>query len=322
MSILLDALSRKTQNQDKLSGQGYAETPKRMVTGLDEVRRYTGLRLGAALGIGALLGALAAWGITEWFSATTPPIAGRDALLANNVSVLPSQKHDVKQESAFSPDEIMLAGKVALPVAQPRPVMTSEKHRQSGNEHITDNASHGMDLAIVHQDKQVSDGEKIHQALEPLVLGATSDLSAAQLDTLAKARGTAVEGMPVLGADKPKHQDQRALVAEFQKALKEVEYQHALDQPVSPNGMEPVVMPKADGLPKLTQLPPVLRRQVPKFTIIAHVYASSPKNRWLNVDGQEVQQGDTIAGKLKIVEIRPRDVVLAMDNTRFTVPAI
>ncbi|MDN5370437.1 MAG: ral secretion pathway protein, partial [Shewanella sp.] len=52
------------------------------------------------------------------------------------------------------------------------------------------------------------------------------------------------------------------------------------------------------------------------------MYATDPTKRWLNVDGKELQEGDKIKSKLKIIEIRPRDVVLDIQGTRFKVPAI
>ncbi|MGL5669484.1 MAG: general secretion pathway protein GspB, partial [Shewanella sp.] len=77
-----------------------------------------------------------------------------------------------------------------------------------------------------------------------------------------------------------------------------------------------------DDIPKYGQLPAGLQLQVPEFNIVAHVYSTDASQRWLNVDGAELQEGDQIGGKLKIIAIRPRDVVLEIQGTQFRVPAI
>lgn len=113
------------------------------------------------------------------------------------------------------------------------------------------------------------------------------------------------------------------LVAAFEAALKEVEVESSVNQELTAPQLNPI--PQSDTtetIPKYGQLPATLQSQVPEFNIFAHVYAGAPEKRWLNVDGIELQQGDLIGGKLRIIEIRPRDVVLDIQGTEFKVPAI
>ncbi|MBT1444461.1 general secretion pathway protein GspB [Shewanella sp. JM162201] len=111
-----------------------------------------------------------------------------------------------------------------------------------------------------------------------------------------------------------------ALVKAFEDALKEVEFDNATKREVSPEPL--ATIPKTSDFPRYGDLPAALQLQVPEFNIVAHVYSNDPSQRWLNVDGAELQEGDSIKGKLKVVEIRPRDVLLAIDGTTFKVPSI
>ena len=112
------------------------------------------------------------------------------------------------------------------------------------------------------------------------------------------------------------------LMAAFEAALKEVEYENSANTPVTEEKLDPIPTPKKDEIPSYGQLPASVQLQVPEFNIQAHVYSSAAENRWLNVDGKELQEGDSIKGKLKVIEIRPRDVVLEIEGEKFKVPAI
>ncbi|MCL2917453.1 general secretion pathway protein GspB [Shewanella litorisediminis] len=111
-----------------------------------------------------------------------------------------------------------------------------------------------------------------------------------------------------------------ALVQAFEAALKEVEFTESANRDVTPAPVSTI--PQTSDYPRYGDLPAGLQLQVPEFTIMAHVYSNDPSQRWLNVDGAELQEGDSIKGSLSIVEIRPRDVVLSIDGTAFKVPAI
>lgn len=114
------------------------------------------------------------------------------------------------------------------------------------------------------------------------------------------------------------------LLAAFELALKDVEYEKSANRNVTKPALDPIPSTKTQGddFPKYGQLPASLQLQVPEFSVVAHVYSSVAKNRWLNVDGVELQEGDKIQGKLTLVEIRPRDIVLEIEGTQFKVPAI
>jgi general secretion pathway protein B len=112
------------------------------------------------------------------------------------------------------------------------------------------------------------------------------------------------------------------LLAAFEAALKDVEYEKSANQNVTPAALDPISQTQDKDYPAYGQLPAHLQLQVPEFSVVAHVYSSDANNRWLNVDGDELQEGGKIQDKLTLIEIRPRDIVLEIQGTKFKVPAI
>ncbi|MCL1049403.1 general secretion pathway protein GspB [Shewanella abyssi] len=237
---------------------------------------------------------------------------------------------------------VTLAGKVALPVARAMPYNGSQVSQKSlsaaskvlkpNDTVVTQQNGEGNDLlaALLKAQQSVEAGEIPAQVRpqatsnedEPIILGANANQRGQ--DMLASLQYEVNLAAADVGLDsKPKPQNDNNLVAAFEAALKDIERENAMATPVTRPELDPIpTTPKSDAIPKYGQLPAVLQLQVPEFTINAHVYSSVAGNRWLNVDGAELQQGDEIQGKLTIVEIRPRDVVLSIQGTEFKVPAI
>ncbi|QYK13901.1 general secretion pathway protein GspB [Shewanella rhizosphaerae] len=251
---------------------------------------------------------------------------------------------------------IKLAGKVALPLPVERPSVqtrTSEPLTASTTQPRRQQAAQsGVNTSLANTSNLNNQSFSNNQsAEEPIVLGANANQRGREL--LSSLKAQVDEAAADVGLDAAYVEEQRAnqgleqafdqasepapepvaqqrpivkdtskLVAAFEAALKEVEKENAVATPVTQPKLDPIPAAQPDELPKYGQLPAGIQLQVPEFNILAHVYANDPKNRWLNVDGAELQQGDMIGGKLKIVEIRPRDVVLEVAGTEFKVPAI
>lgn len=247
---------------------------------------------------------------------------------------------------------VRLAGKVALPRAQTLPELTvspqfqaetvvSNAPEMNASANITTN-SVGMPAqsdtnsgfsdssyadymstsaqvdAASREAMTVSADSQVSQ--QPMILGANANESGlASLEALRQLVSVAAEDV---GLETNKSRDEDKLVATFQEALKDVEYTHAAETPVTEAKLDPIPKTAADDIPKYGQLPAGLQLQVPEFNIVAHVYSTDASQRWLNVDGAELQEGDMIGGKLKIISIRPRDIVLDIQGTQFKVPAI
>jgi len=261
-----------------------------------------------------------------------------------------TQQNEVEQvtaqpalsEQPFNAAGVKLAGKVALPVAQAMPqtdVPTFQRQPVSvngavansgGSKTSTNSGQQDLLAAVLTAQKSVEtdsanmvdNTQPSSGDAEPIILGANANQRGQ--DMLASLQYEVDLAAADVGLDrKPKPKNDNNLVAAFEAALKEVERENAVATPVSKPELDPIpTTPKSDPIPKYGQLPAGLQLQVPEFNINAHVYSSVVDNRWLNVDGKELQQGDKIQGKLTVVEIRPRDVVLSIEGTEFKVPAI
>lgn len=386
MSILLDAVTRAKQ-QEMGEQLDPVLTPRAQYRRQSSASRY--LKPLAVLVAAVLAGGALAWG---WHSLDTnkKPLAPETSSVGAKASQQqarqqdesqgykqPTQAAEVAEQGAT---EVRLAGKVALPMAQPIPQTQAVQSRtiqsqntlpqnaqaenratinqssvnqgsisqssinQSGEAEIAarqspaavNAQSTGSDLlaaSVAEAAKELqfaqlqADGSAtVNQAQEmpaaddePIILGANPNRRGLEvLESLKRQVNEAAEDVGLSSAES-RRQDE--LVAQFQAALADVEHRHSAEKPVSPPELDPI--PKAEEeVPPYGGLPAGLQLQVPEFEISAHVYASEPSKRWLNVEGAELQEGDSIKGQLKIVEIRPRDVVLEIQGQKFRVPAI
>lgn len=328
MSILLDAVTR-----DKQQSQGVTHdvvlTPRAQYKARQE--RGKGLKYAAVFVSLLLLMILAAWLLSKvWYpqQALSQGLeqsvsVNRNLVSTRPASIEPEQAQTVKRElSSDSGEDIRLAGKVALPVAEPRVVAASVVPANSA---LADEQANNLMAAIVKAEQSIEQGPNPvpsqHSNDEPIILGANSNHRGNEL--LESLKEQVEDAANDVGLKTAEPATNNNLLAAFEAALKDVERDNAVATPVTEPKLDPIpTTPKLDDIPKYGQLPAGLQLQVPEFNINAHVYSSAPDNRWLNVDGAELQEGDSIQGKLTIVEIRPRDVVLAIQGTEFKVPAI
>ncbi|GAB1129972.1 MAG: general secretion pathway protein GspB [Shewanella algae] len=376
MSILLDAVTRAKQ-QEMGEQLDPVLTPRAQYRRQSSASSY--LKPLAVLVAAVLAGGALAWG---WHSLDTnkKPLAPETSSVGGQASQQqarqqdesqgykqPTQAAEVAEQGAT---EVRLAGKVALPMAQPIPQTQAVQSRTIQSQNTLPQNAQAENRAAINQSSMNQSGEaEIAARQSPASVNAQStgsDLLAASVAEAAKelqfaqlqADGSATVNQPqempaaddepiILGANpnrrglevleslkrqvneaagdvglssaESRRQDE--LVAQFQAALADVEHRHSAEKPVSPPELDPI--PKAEEeVPPYGGLPAGLQLQVPEFEISAHVYASEPSKRWLNVEGAELQEGDSIKGQLKIVEIRPRDVVLEIQGQKFRVPAI
>jgi general secretion pathway protein B len=72
----------------------------------------------------------------------------------------------------------------------------------------------------------------------------------------------------------------------------------------------------------INQLDDLLQRQIPGLKFEAHVYASDPKQRWIKVNGKDLQQGQWLTADIQVKEILPQYVLLQFNQTQFSVEAL
>lgn len=72
-------------------------------------------------------------------------------------------------------------------------------------------------------------------------------------------------------------------------------------------------------VPKLSELPDALQRQVPKLSVTGSVYSDNPAQRLLVVNGQVLTQGSHMGPELRLEEIGVKSSVFSYAGTRFKV---
>ncbi|WP_351123901.1 general secretion pathway protein GspB [Shewanella sp. T24-MNA-CIBAN-0130] len=385
MSILLDAITRNKQQQqtnivDVVSTPRahYPSQPKVSAT----TKKMTVLALAISLGIGG------AWSVSLLLQpgpssiqlATLPVInpnvnanvnpnvdpqgSPTDLVMPGNGNIVqPSRDQSgdaqarIDQVSADQNhivqgnDQVRLAGKVALPIAQPYTPRVNQTAMGVNTDpnflapnalapnslayNDTGSSNQAVDRTNVNQ-QQVSNRDiqtvSAQQMPDRRYERSNTDFasnqshanrkSQAEIEALRLQINAAANEVDFASVSAPKVDQSNNLLAAFKTALKDVEYERSVNQPVTQEELDPIPRPSNQQIPKYGDLPASIQLQVPEFNINAHVYSSEPNNRWLNVDGVELQQGDMISNKLTIIEIRPRDIVLEISGEQFRVPAI
>ncbi|MGI2143271.1 general secretion pathway protein GspB [Shewanella frigidimarina] len=327
----------------------------------NKLNKYSVLAVAIALGIGAAWG-MSVLLQSPSTSLTTVQPSDANALQAVTapVTVRSNKAAEASTVKKYEPavqsnDDIRLAGKVALPIAKPfntnvmntqaasynnngyaessgvnelylqendgqRSFQQPSYQQQAGYEQ--DNYQSGQDSSVDEYQTQESNRQQAQQQ-EAIALGAKANRRGlAELEALRLQVNAAAEDVDFASVKAPSIKEQSNLIAAFETALKDVEYEQSANQQVTSAKLDPIPRPSNQQIPKYGDLPASVQLQVPEFNINAHVYSTEPSNRWLNVDGVELQQGDMIKNKLTIVEIRPRDIVLEIDGEQFRVPAI
>lgn len=65
-----------------------------------------------------------------------------------------------------------------------------------------------------------------------------------------------------------------------------------------------------------------LSGRLPALDLQTHMYASDPSRRWVKINGQELQEGDTFGQGLQLLEITPRYILLSFDQQQIEIPAL
>ncbi|MGS0681335.1 general secretion pathway protein GspB [Shewanella sp. 125m-7] len=347
MSILLDAVTKNTQQSQAIT-HDVVLTPRAQYKA--QQATGNGVKYVVIFVLSLLVTVMAAWLLSRiLYPVDTGLVEDGQIAQANLTRKQESVEHvttdteTMKQQPSGQQSaaaEIRLAGKVALPMAQTLAPQVSASRASYGGQSssaypakittVSDPQSDDLMAALIKAQKSVDQGgqEQIKEASsmqinaeEPIILGANSNKRGDEL--LESLKYQVENAANDVGLERSEPENKNNLLAAFEAALKDVERNNSVATPVTEEKLDPIpTTAKSDAIPKYGQLPAGLQLQVPEFNISAHVYSSVADNRWLNVDGAELQEGDSIQGKLTIVEIRPRDVVLAIQGTEFKVPAI
>lgn len=72
----------------------------------------------------------------------------------------------------------------------------------------------------------------------------------------------------------------------------------------------------------ISSLDDVIQRQIPPLRFQAHVYATDPKQRWVKVNGKDLQEGQWITSDIQLKEITPQYVLLQTGRQLFSMQAL
>lgn len=71
----------------------------------------------------------------------------------------------------------------------------------------------------------------------------------------------------------------------------------------------------------LSQLPEIIRKELPGISINGHIYSDNPSTRIVNINGIVVREGESISDNLRVEEITVSGVILTYRGHRFLVRA-
>jgi general secretion pathway protein B len=75
-------------------------------------------------------------------------------------------------------------------------------------------------------------------------------------------------------------------------------------------------------VPRVHELPARTLTILPSMAFSAHMYASDPKERWVRVNGRRVNEGDYIEDDLRVVNIKPQELILSFNGQEFSMAAL
>lgn len=73
-------------------------------------------------------------------------------------------------------------------------------------------------------------------------------------------------------------------------------------------------------IPRLSELPESLRRELPKLVISGSVYSDDPASRFVMVNGEVMREGAKLGADLVLEQIGPRELVLRFRGQRYRHP--
>lgn len=126
------------------------------------------------------------------------------------------------------------------------------------------------------------------------------------------------EGIPLMQQqDTDTSQVSPELLRRFNQAIEDLDREGGEPQP------KPTVSVRdRSDVQRIDQLPVRLMTTLPTMEFSAHMYASRPRDRWVRVNGQRLQEGDWIDNKVQIVNIEAQRVILDYQGEVFSMAAL
>lgn len=106
------------------------------------------------------------------------------------------------------------------------------------------------------------------------------------------------------------------LLQRFEQAINDLD-----NEPQQSQATEVLTMSTSD-IPKVHELPAWVLTRLPSMAFSAHMYASSPDERWVRVNGKRVVEGQLVEDGLRLKRIEPQEVVLDFEGQEFSMAAL
>ena len=112
----------------------------------------------------------------------------------------------------------------------------------------------------------------------------------------------------------PRPQISADLMRRFEKAITELDNEP--DKPFT------ATQTKNEDTPRIDQLPAWVLTRLPPMIFSMHMYASSEQERWVEVSGRRLREGDMIDDKVRIEHIEQQHVILNFQGQTFSMSAL
>lgn len=104
---------------------------------------------------------------------------------------------------------------------------------------------------------------------------------------------------------------QSKLAAQFSQVIQDMADEEAQPKPAAKLHAQP-----------LTLYPQWYQDLVPELEFSSHIYSSNANDRWVKVNDQVVKEGELINSAMRLVDIEPQQVIIEMQQRRFSLPAL
>ena len=283
MSLLMEALKQQQNGPTAPQPQaGYAATE----SGLSGRSAGQGWKI-LALVLLVLVGLLAGFLLASWLQRPAPVAA---------VVVAPPQPASAGQ---------ILTELLSVPVT----AQVTDPQNADAIDHHEDEAQ-----LLVSAEKPAAQGRRAGQTIEQQLQTIESD-DGAFIEEPAMSEANVDEPVTEVVATPPE-----LTPAEVSDELRN-KFALALEQS-DPMPRHQSVTSHAAPARDIQSLDDLLKRQIPPLRFEAHIYASEPKQRWVKVNGKDLQEGQWVTADIQLKEITPQYVLLQTGRQLFSMEAL
>lgn len=197
---------------------------------------------------------------------------------------------------------------------------------ESGADHSADQSSEQPQLVVSAQPRSK---RQTGQGLDEQValLAGESSAAEAQNDAVDTAYADEFQAQPEMAEANPSEEVAELPAQQPELSANEVsdelksKFALALEE-TGANPRRQSVTEHAAPARDINSLDELLKRQIPPLRFEAHVYATEPKQRWVKVNGKDLQEGQWVTADIQIKEITPQYVLLQTGRQLFSVEAL